>query len=85
MIHKNTKMLTKKYKKAGNTIFIKVPPNTGCCNGVCDNTKLGKCCYTISICSKANYLHKPDNALHWKHSYWIPKGHLTQKYKKYEN
>lgn len=85
-------MLTKKYKKIGDTVFTKVPWSIGSCLGVCDLYISGKECIVYSQCCKANNIPGPHfyetpsgMILEIHYSYWIPKGHLIPKYKNYEN
>ena len=85
-------MLIKKHKIIENIIFTKVPWSIGSCLSVCDLYISGKECSVYSQCCKANNIHGPHfyespsgMSLEIQYSYWIPKGHLTQKYKKYEN
>lgn len=76
-------MLIKKYKKIGDLVFIKIPSNIGVCNSVCDYADynyIGRKCEIRKSCILVN-----KHSYYNKYPYWIPKGHLTQKYKKYEN
>ena len=79
-------MLVKKYKKISDIVFIKIPSNIGLCNGVCDyvdadNKYIRQCDGIIrKSCILAN-----KYSYYNKYPYWIPKGHLLPKYKKYEN
>lgn len=85
-------MLVKKYKKIGDTVFIKVPWEIGNCLGVCDLYKTRKECSIYDQCCKANSIPDPHfyetpsgMSLEIQYPYWIPKGHLVPKYKQYEN
>ena len=75
-------MLLKKFKIVKGEVFVKVPWNIGCCSGVCDYFELNTC-PICSLCATANSIYYPNGT--WGYSFWIPKGHLLPKYKKYEN